>query len=135
MAHALGLAARRGRVALGAAIPGSGVATKASDVVESSFIDDLQAMDQAEEMTAEDYRQRWLRPPVGPLDPAVDKLLFQQMDLDHYMGDPIPGMPGASVGKCPSSLPSAQCVPLPRRCPLPSHICGGGWGAGSSGAS
>ncbi|XP_052225251.1 DNA polymerase delta catalytic subunit-like [Dreissena polymorpha] len=38
---------------------------------------------------------KWARPPVGPIDPAKDTITFQQIDLDHYIGRHIPGMPGA----------------------------------------
>ena len=36
-----------------------------------------------------------------PLDPTQDKLQFQQIDIDHYIGKPIPGMPGAKSGPVP----------------------------------
>jgi len=43
----------------------------------------------------------WQRPPPPPLDQAKDRLVFQQVELDHYIGQPVPGMPGASAGPVP----------------------------------
>lgn len=45
---------------------------------------------------------RWARPPLAaPWDPAARSLEFQQLDLDHYLGEPLPGMPGMSRGPIP----------------------------------
>lgn len=45
---------------------------------------------------------RWARPPLtAPWDPAAHSLEFQQLDLDHYLGEPLPGMPGMSHGPIP----------------------------------
>ncbi|XP_017784664.1 PREDICTED: DNA polymerase delta catalytic subunit [Nicrophorus vespilloides] len=41
------------------------------------------------------------RPKVASIDPKVDKLVFQQMELDHYIGNVFPGMPGAQSGPVP----------------------------------
>ncbi|RZC43128.1 DNA polymerase delta catalytic subunit [Asbolus verrucosus] len=41
------------------------------------------------------------RPPVGSLNPEVDKLIFQELELDHYLSQPYPGMPGAQTGVVP----------------------------------
>ncbi|KAK2170976.1 hypothetical protein NP493_1118g00000 [Ridgeia piscesae] len=42
-----------------------------------------------------------MRPPVGNIDPSVDSITFQQIDMDYYVGSPLAGMPGASVGVVP----------------------------------
>lgn len=42
-----------------------------------------------------------LRPPLGKLDPTEDTLIFQQLELDNYIGQPYPGMPGAQTGSVP----------------------------------
>jgi hypothetical protein len=35
-------------------------------------------------------------------NPTKNSLIFQQMDLDHYIAPkPIPGMPGAKIGPVP----------------------------------
>ncbi|XP_064360612.1 DNA polymerase delta catalytic subunit, partial [Dromaius novaehollandiae] len=57
---------------------------------------------------------RWRRPPPPPLDPATETLCFQQLELDHYVGFPLPGMPDATEGPVPVS----PC-PLSPRFPLP----------------
>ena len=44
---------------------------------------------------------RWRRPPPPSLDVKKDKLIFQQIDIDHYIGIPMPGMPGARTGVVP----------------------------------
>ena len=44
---------------------------------------------------------KWRRPAPPPLDTDKDKLIFQQIDIDHYIGKPYPGMPGARTGVVP----------------------------------
>lgn len=46
-------------------------------------------------------RKDWARPPALPIDPNSDTVSFQQLDIDHYIGDPIPGMPGFQGGPVP----------------------------------
>lgn len=46
-------------------------------------------------------RPDWVRPPPPPIDPAKDTITFQQVDIDHYIGSPIPGMPGLCSGPVP----------------------------------
>ena len=41
------------------------------------------------------------RPPVGNIEPSKDNLIFQQIELDHYVGAHYPGMPGAQTGLLP----------------------------------
>ena len=44
---------------------------------------------------------RWRRPPPPELNIKNDKLIFQQLDIDHYIAKPYPGMPGARSGVVP----------------------------------
>lgn len=44
---------------------------------------------------------RWARPALPTLEPAKDKLIFQQLELDHYVGDARADMPGAKTGPAP----------------------------------
>lgn len=44
---------------------------------------------------------RWARPTPSPLDPSSQSLEFQQLDLDHYLGQPLEGMPGMKTGTVP----------------------------------
>ncbi|CAG0882897.1 unnamed protein product [Cyprideis torosa] len=62
-------------------------------VVDGAVVDEAQAlMDDAESHV------KWSRPPMDPpVDPETDKLVFQQIDLDHQLGEYIPGMPGANT--------------------------------------
>ncbi|XP_039861915.1 DNA polymerase delta catalytic subunit [Simochromis diagramma] len=48
-----------------------------------------------------DLNPRWRRPPAHSLDPSSDTLVFQQIDLDYYLGETVAGMPGQSQGKVP----------------------------------
>ncbi|CAN9505712.1 unnamed protein product [Ophioblennius macclurei] len=48
-----------------------------------------------------DVNPRWRRPQAPNLNPSSDSLVFQQIDLDHYMGESVSGMPGQSQGKVP----------------------------------
>lgn len=46
-------------------------------------------------------RRRWQRPPPPAIDPTADVVTFQQIDIDHYIGRAIAGMPGAQSGPVP----------------------------------
>ncbi|TMS15409.1 DNA polymerase delta catalytic subunit [Larimichthys crocea] len=48
-----------------------------------------------------DLNPRWRRPNAPTLDPSSDTLVFQQIDLDYYLGATVAGMPGQSQGKVP----------------------------------
>uniref|UniRef100_G3PHJ9 DNA polymerase delta catalytic subunit n=1 Tax=Gasterosteus aculeatus aculeatus TaxID=481459 RepID=G3PHJ9_GASAC len=48
-----------------------------------------------------DLNPRWRRPPAPPLNPSSDKLVFQQIDLDYYLGATVAGMPGQVQGNVP----------------------------------
>lgn len=41
--------------------------------------------------------KKWARPNMPNLDPKKDAVIFQQIDIDHYTGCPMQGMPGAQV--------------------------------------
>lgn len=40
---------------------------------------------------------KWARPNLPPLNPKVDAVVFQQIEIDNYIGQPMAGMPGAQV--------------------------------------
>lgn len=44
---------------------------------------------------------RWRRPEPPKINIKEDTLIFQQIDIDHYIGKPYPGMPGAKTGVVP----------------------------------
>lgn len=56
----------------------------------SSFEDDLALLDSLEnekkESSAHSCNKKWMRPPVAKLDPKSDPLIFQQVEVDHYVG-------------------------------------------------
>lgn len=51
--------------------------------------------------TDDEKFKRWKRPAPPELKPSEDTLVFQQIDIDHYIGKPYPGMPGAKSGVVP----------------------------------
>jgi DNA polymerase delta subunit 1 len=44
---------------------------------------------------------RWRRPPVRVIDSKEEAIIFQQIDLDYYLSEPIEGMPGVKEGIVP----------------------------------
>ncbi|XP_067005880.1 DNA polymerase delta catalytic subunit isoform X2 [Anabrus simplex] len=44
---------------------------------------------------------KWSRPAPPNLKPQQDALVFQQIDIDHYTGQPMAGMPGSQMGPVP----------------------------------
>uniref|UniRef100_A0AC11E533 DNA polymerase delta 1, catalytic subunit n=1 Tax=Ovis aries TaxID=9940 RepID=A0AC11E533_SHEEP len=61
----------------------------------------LEGADGQFSLTASDAR--WLRPAPPPLDPQTEPLIFQQLEIDHYVGParPLPGAPPPSQGSVP----------------------------------
>ncbi|CAG5135999.1 unnamed protein product [Candidula unifasciata] len=72
---------------------------------EFDFDDDIALMDEVEAEIKEDVEmvdeEAWTRPPVPDIDPLKDNIVFQQIDLDYYVGSNMKGMPGALKGPCP----------------------------------
>ncbi|XP_049977235.1 DNA polymerase delta catalytic subunit [Alexandromys fortis] len=50
-----------------------------------------------------DIDPRWLRPTLHALDPSTEPLIFQQLEIDHYVGSavPLPGGPPKSHNSVP----------------------------------
>ncbi|XP_057299818.1 DNA polymerase delta catalytic subunit-like [Hydractinia symbiolongicarpus] len=75
------------------------------DDFPSSFEDDLALLDSLEnekkDNSAHSSNKKWMRPPVGKLDPKSDPLIFQQVEVDHYVGQHFSGMPGCTTGPTP----------------------------------
>lgn len=44
---------------------------------------------------------KWARPDPPALSPQHDSLIFQQIDIEHYIGQPLYGMPGSQQGPVP----------------------------------
>ena len=88
-------------------IPQSKRSKNEQDVSESTFAAQLAKMpdlceeDMDTDTIAGSQESRWRRKPVSLIKPTEDVLIFQQMDLDHYLGQHIAGMPGATEGKVP----------------------------------
>ncbi|KAJ3583701.1 hypothetical protein NHX12_015815 [Muraenolepis orangiensis] len=53
------------------------------------------------ELFSSNINPRWCRPPAPALDTDSDALVFQQLDLDYYLGGTVAGMPGQSKGTVP----------------------------------
>jgi len=45
--------------------------------------------------------ERWSRAKAPQLNPGEESLIFQQLDVENYLGQPLPGMPGAQLGPVP----------------------------------
>ena len=89
------------------------------DEVPGSFVDHLAGLDDMDDMDEEDFGtdkpegnnvagpalksmyDQWARPPPPPLNPAVDSLTFQQVELDHYIGKASSKMSGVTQGPAP----------------------------------
>ncbi|KAK0090917.1 hypothetical protein PV325_000083 [Microctonus aethiopoides] len=52
-------------------------------------------------LKGESTSAKWSRPPPPILDPSKDALAFQQIEIDHYNGNPLPGMPGSRLAPVP----------------------------------
>ncbi|KAK2581604.1 hypothetical protein KPH14_002110 [Odynerus spinipes] len=80
--------------------PGSFEAELATmDDMDDQFFDSPQIIGEGPEQ--ENTCARWSRPPPPDLNPQTDILTFQQIDIDHYIGQPLPGMPGSKIGPVP----------------------------------
>ncbi|GFS36946.1 cAMP-dependent protein kinase catalytic subunit 1 [Trichonephila inaurata madagascariensis] len=88
------------------------------DFERSNFEEELALMDELEEefhaqslesleSTGEDIdssqsaNAKWARPPPAEINPSTDSVVFQQLDIDYYIGQPVPGMSGCQTGIVP----------------------------------
>ena len=62
-----------------------------------TFEEELAMLDALESVTSSKIR----RPAVRSIDPKKDSVVFQQLEVDHYVGSHITGMPGPHHGPCP----------------------------------
>ncbi|XP_071544881.1 DNA polymerase delta catalytic subunit isoform X2 [Panulirus ornatus] len=68
---------------------------------EEMFQRDSEEIQGDEFEDTESTHSSWSRPPVASLDPQEESFVFQQIEIDYYIGNPIQGMPGQQVGKVP----------------------------------
>ncbi|XP_034948742.1 DNA polymerase delta catalytic subunit [Chelonus insularis] len=80
--------------------PGSFEAELATMDIDEDFGDVTQIIDE-EGPEQQNTSAKWCRPPPPDFDPEKDKLVFQQIDVDHYIGKQLPGMPGSTDGSVP----------------------------------
>ena len=66
-----------------------------------SFEEELASFHSLERSGSAMCPSRWCRPDPPQLSSAQDEITFQQIDIDHYIGDPVEGMPGARNGPVP----------------------------------
>ncbi|XP_053546791.1 DNA polymerase delta catalytic subunit [Bombina bombina] len=52
-------------------------------------------------LISEKIPAKWLRPTVPHIDYKLQPLIFQQVELEHYVGSPVSGMLGAKQGPVP----------------------------------
>lgn len=53
------------------------------------------------EVVDKDPAHKWSRPAAPKLNPSSESLVFQQLEVDNYIGKPLQGMPGSKVGPVP----------------------------------
>lgn len=99
---------------------GSDASAKKSRVEDEEDMEcdfDFAAVDFDEEMTSqeseelvqngiagvedEDGEGTWLRPALPRFNPQQQSFVFQQIEIDHYIGYPMQGMPGQQAGRVP----------------------------------
>lgn len=82
-------------------LPGSFEAALANmNDMEDDF-GDMSQMIYEEGPEQENTSAKWSRPDPPSFNPTNDNLAFQQIEVDHYNGKPIAGMPGSKVGPVP----------------------------------
>ena len=74
--------------------------------VQMSFEDELAMLNALEGSSDEPTTKatglsKIRRPAVRSIDPKNDNVVFQQLEVDHYVGSHITGMPGPHQGPCP----------------------------------
>lgn len=88
----------------------SGDDNKDNNDIPRSFEEQLAGMDTGEFESQQVFGEgpenqstntKWSRPAAPIMDPKKDVLVFQQLDIDHYNGQPIQGMPGSQLGPVP----------------------------------
>ncbi|GIY06379.1 DNA polymerase delta catalytic subunit [Caerostris extrusa] len=79
---------------------------------ELALMDDLEEEFQAQSLESLDSNGedidsqssaniKWTRPPFPKIEPSTDSIVFQQLDIDYYLGQAIPGMSGCKSGTVP----------------------------------
>ncbi|XP_011873098.1 PREDICTED: DNA polymerase delta catalytic subunit isoform X1 [Vollenhovia emeryi] len=69
------------------------------DLADDDFLDETLLIGEGPEQ--ENTSAKWSRAPPPPLNPKIDTLTFQQIEIDHYIGKPLHGMPGSKIGPVP----------------------------------
>lgn len=66
------------------------------------FEDELAFLESMEQdFSGASSSSRWSRPDPPSIDSTSDTVVFQQIDIDHYIGAAVEGMPGARSGAAP----------------------------------
>ena len=84
--------------------------------INSSLIDEMDNLEEEEPQkrqadtlsganlnpkSRQDAKQEYCRPPPPPIDPSKDGISFQQIDIDHYIGNSLPEISGYLGGPSP----------------------------------
>jgi hypothetical protein len=68
-------------------------------------------LNKKENIVSPNIHKEWGRPEILEWNPTNTSLIFQQVDLDHYIAaKPITGMPGAKIGPVPVIRYIAFCI-------------------------
>uniref|UniRef100_A0A0C9RL22 DNA polymerase delta catalytic subunit n=1 Tax=Fopius arisanus TaxID=64838 RepID=A0A0C9RL22_9HYME len=81
-------------------LPGSFEAELAT-MMDDDFGDISQIITDEQGPEQENATSKWSRPPPPEFNPAKDTLSFQQIEVDHYTGKAMVGMPGSKAGPVP----------------------------------
>lgn len=68
------------------------------DGTSASFEEELASLG---EVSIRNPQSKWPRPPVPKINCSTDSIVFQQLEVDNYIGTPLQGMPGSKVGPVP----------------------------------
>jgi hypothetical protein len=69
-----------------------------------------EGLNRKQNIVSPSIHKEWSRPDITEWNPAKSNLIFQQIDLDHYIASkPISGMPGAKIGPVPVIRYMANC--------------------------
>jgi len=68
---------------------------------DDEFMDCDFPVEESEGPQQQTTHQKWARPDPPTLNPSSDKLVFQQVEVDHYIGKARADMPGAKDGPAP----------------------------------
>ncbi|GFQ74715.1 DNA polymerase delta catalytic subunit, partial [Trichonephila clavata] len=73
------------------------------DELEEEFhAQSLESLESTEDIdSSQSANAKWARPPPAEINPGTDSIVFQQLDIDYYLGQAVSGMSGCTTGLVP----------------------------------